>query len=137
MREPRCRWQLDGAFALIQQIRLVHALAESDCEIAVQADQLDKFSILRERFGLHLATARPGDPSLTPFITIDHQTPSTAVGAVVRPLIFPQAIVDHCRTLWPAARTPVQPTGGRLTRPVHAVCVASRDAKASLLERFS
>ena len=104
MRERRQRWQLDGSFALIQQIRLVHAIAESSAEIAVPADQLDKFSILRERFGLKLATARPADPSLAPFVIVDHKTPSTAVGSIVRPLIFPRAIVDHCRSLWPSAR---------------------------------
>ena len=115
MREPVRRWQLDGSFALIQQIRLVHAVAESHFQIAVPADQLDKFSVLRERFGLQLATARPDDPSLTPFVTIDHQTPSTAVGAVVRPLIFPRAIVDHCRTLWPASRAHRYSFAGLLT----------------------
>ena len=115
MREPRRRWQLDSPFALIQQIRLVHAVAESSFEIAVAADQLDKFSILRERFGLHLAAVRPDDPSLTPFVTIDHKTPSTALGAVVRPLIFPRAIVDHCRTLWPAARAHRYSFAGLLT----------------------
>jgi hypothetical protein len=113
--EPRRRWQLDGSFVLIQQIRLAHAVAESAFEIAVDADQLDKFSVLRERFGLRLATARPGDPSLTPFVTIDHKTPSTAVGAVVRPLIFPRAIIDHCRTLWPAARAHRYSFAGLLT----------------------
>jgi hypothetical protein len=115
VRESRRRWQLDGVFALIQQIRLVHAVAESGFEIAIAADQLDKFSILRERFGLHLAAARPDDPSLTPFVTIDHRTPSTAIGAVVRPLIFPRAIVEHCRTLWPAARAHRYSFAGLLT----------------------
>jgi hypothetical protein len=115
VREPPTRWQLEGSFALIQQIRLVHAVAESGSEIAVAADELDKFSILRERFGLRLATARPGDPSLTPFVTIDHKTPSTALGAVVRPLIFPRAIVDYCRTLWPAARAHRYSFAGLLT----------------------
>ena len=115
MGEARRRWQLDGSFTLIQQIRLAHAVAESGFELAVDADQLDKFSVLRERFGLHLAVARPGDPSLTRFVTIDHKTPSTAVGAVVRPLIFPRAIVDHCRTLWPAARPHRYSFAGLLT----------------------
>ena len=106
---------MDGSFALIQQIRLVHAIAESAAEIAVPADQLDKFSVLRERFGLNLAIARPDDPSLTPFVTIDHETPSTALGAVVRPLIFPLAIVDHCRSLWPATRAHRYSFAGLLT----------------------
>src|SRR5204863_3254585 len=94
----------------------VHAIAEAGCEIAVAADQLDKFSILRERFGLNLATATPDDPSLTPFVTIDHKTPSTALGAVVRPLIFPRAIAEHCRTLWPAARAHRYSFAGLLTQ---------------------
>lgn len=115
MPEPRRRWQLDGSFALIQQIRLVHALAESGFEIAVAAGELDKFSILRERFGLGLATARIDDPSLAPFVAIDHETPSTALGAVVRPLIFPRAIVEHCRTLWPSARPHRYSFAGLLT----------------------
>jgi hypothetical protein len=121
--EPRRRWQLDGSFVLIQQIRLAHAMAESAFEIAVEADQLDKFSVLRDRFGLRMATARPDDPSLTPFVTIDHKTPSTAVGTVVRPLIFPRAIVDHCRTLWPATRAHRYSFAGLLT-----------DARRALLE---
>jgi hypothetical protein len=119
--KSRPRWQLDGSFALIQQIRLVHALAESGFEIAVPADELDKFSILRERFGLRLATARRDDPLLTPFITIDHVTPSTAVGTVVRPLIFPRAIVDHCRTLWPASRAHRYSFAGLMTESRRAL----------------
>ncbi len=115
MRERSRRWKLDGPFSLIQQIRLVHALAESAFDIAVPADQLDKFSLLRDRFGLRLAIAEATDPSLTPFVTIDHATPSTAVGGVVRPLIFPRAAVDHCRTLWPTNRAHRYSFAGLLT----------------------
>jgi hypothetical protein len=102
--QPPRRWRLEGPFSLIQQIRCTHALAESAFAIAVPADELEKFSVLRDTFGLELATATGADPSLTPFVTIDHRTPATSVGAVVRPLIFPRAIVVHCRTLWPATR---------------------------------
>ena len=111
------------------------------CEIAVPADQLDKFSILRERFGLRLATARPDDPSLTPFVTIDHETPSTALGAVVRPLIFPRAIVDHCRTLWPAARPHRYSFAGLLTDSRRALLegwmAGSADGAAGLAAKTS
>jgi hypothetical protein len=124
VRESRKRWQLDGSFALIQQIRLVHAIAESGFEIAVPGGELDKFSILRERFGLNLATARPDDPSLTPFVTIDHATPSTAVGSIVRSLIFPRAIVDHCRTLWPASRAHRYSFAGLMTENRRALLEA-------------
>jgi hypothetical protein len=113
--DPAGRWRLDLSFALIQQIRLAHALSESAYDIAVSADELDKFSILRDRFGLRLVVARPDDRRLDPYITIDHQTPSTAVGNLVRPLIFPRAIVSYCRSLWPDVRAHRYSFAGLLT----------------------
>lgn len=98
------RLQLDLSFALIQQIRLAHALAESDYAITVAAAELPKFSVLCERFGLRLAEAAPGDLGLAAFVTISHQAPSTALGRLERPLIFPAAIAERCRTLWPRVR---------------------------------
>jgi hypothetical protein len=98
------RLHLGLTFVLIQQIRLAHALAESGFEISVPPAEAAKFSVLRERFGLEFAAASVEDVALTPFIAIAHETPSTAVGALSRPLIFPRAIVDHCRRLWPETR---------------------------------
>jgi hypothetical protein len=128
--DTACRWQLDVSFALIQQIRLVHAVAESGCEIAVPAGELDKFSILRERFGLRLMAAQPGDPSLAPFVRIDHETPSTALGGLERTLIFPRAIVEHCRTLWPATRPHRYSFAGLLTESRRALLEAWIDGRA-------
>jgi hypothetical protein len=91
----------------------------------VSADELGKFSLLRERFGLRLGAAQPGDPRIDPFVTIDHQTPSTAIGDLVRPLIFPRAIVAYCRTLWPAVRAHRYSFAGLLT-----------DSRRTLLERW-
>ncbi|MEO5819155.1 MAG: hypothetical protein ABIT71_01505 [Vicinamibacteraceae bacterium] len=125
MREPACRWKLVGSFSLIQQIRLVHALAESGCDIAIPVDELDKFGILRDTFGLQLAVANASDRSLSPFVTIDHATPSTAVGEIVRPLIFPRAIAEHCRTLWPTTRAHRYSFAGLLT-----------DSRRALLEAW-
>jgi hypothetical protein len=96
--------QLDLPFALIQQIRLAHALAESDYAITVAAAERPKFSALRERFDLRLDDAKPGDVALGGFVSISHEAPSTSIGRLVRPLIFPRAITERCRTLWQAAR---------------------------------
>jgi hypothetical protein len=123
--DARRRWRLDFSFSLIQQIRLVHAVAESGYEIAIDADELEKFSILRDRFGLRLASARPDDLPLDAFVTIDHQTPSTAIGDLVRPLIFPRAIIAHCRTLWPEVRAHRYSFAGLLT-----------DRRRTLLDRW-
>ena len=100
---PR-RLQLDTPFALIQQIRLAHALAESDYAITVAAAELPKFSVLYERFGLRLGDARPGDVALGGFVSLSHEAPSTAIGRIARPLIFPRAIAERCRALWHATR---------------------------------
>jgi hypothetical protein len=125
VRDAPRRWAFDAPFALIQQIRLVHALAESAFEIAVGTDEFEKFSILRDRFGLRLSEARPGDLPLEPYVTIDHATPSTAIGDLARPLIFPRAIVEHCRRLWPAARVHRYSFAGLLT-----------DSRRALLESW-
>jgi hypothetical protein len=98
----RLRVALD--FALIQQLRLTHALAESSFVIAVPAAELAKFDLLRQRFGLSLAEARPSDFDLTPHLTVAHGAPSTGVGALRRPLVYPMAIFDHCRGTWPSVR---------------------------------
>jgi hypothetical protein len=98
------RLQLELPFALIQQIRLVHALAESEYAITVPADELPKFSVLCERFGLRLADAKPGDVPIGRFVSISHEAPSTAIGGLVRPLIFPRAIAERCRALWQSSR---------------------------------
>ena len=98
------RLQLDLPFALIQQIRLAHALAESDYAITVDAAELPKFSVLSERFGLRLGHAQPGDVALGGFVSMSHEAPSTAIGQLARPLIFPRAIADRCRALWQTAR---------------------------------
>ncbi len=118
-------WQFGAPISLIQEVRLAHALAESAFDIAVPAHELHKFAMLRERFGLQLAVARPGDPSLAPFIAIDHETPATVVGTIARPLIFPRGIADRCRELWPATRSHRYSFAGLLT-----------DNRQALLERW-
>jgi hypothetical protein len=110
---PRLRVDLD--FGLIQQLRLAHALAESSFVIAVPAAELGKFAFLRQRFGLALSAARPDDFDLAPHLTVAHETPSTGVGALHRPLLFPRVILDHCRSLWPAERPYRSSFAGLLT----------------------
>jgi hypothetical protein len=127
---PR-RLRLDLTFSLIQQIRLVHALCESAYDIAVPAAELDKFSILRDRFNLRLAPSRPDDVDLAPHVTLVHETPVTAVGRLARPLVFPRAIVDHCRTLWPATRPYRYSFAGLLTDQRRALLAGWLDRQGS------
>jgi hypothetical protein len=131
---PRLR--LDLTFTLIQQIRLVHALAESAFDIAVPAGELDKFSVLRERFNLPLSASRPGDVDLTPHLALVHEQPTTAIGRLERPLIFPRAIVDHCRALWPATRPFRYSFAGLLTGQRRALLAGWLDRRGAAPSGF-
>ena len=115
------RLRVELPVALIQQLRLIHALTESSFPIAVPAAELPKFEPLRHRFGLVLGEARSGDFDLTPHLTVAHDVPSTGVGDLRRPLVFPRAILDHCRTLWPAVRAHRCTFAGLLTDARRAV----------------
>ena len=90
-------------FHLLQAVRLTHALMESDADVRVPPEHADKFSALRREFDASYEAAGVGTPVLCRF-RIDHQTPRTSVGNLERPLIFPHAIIERCRSYWPAQR---------------------------------
>jgi hypothetical protein len=125
------RLQVNLTLSLIQQIRLVHALAESAFDITVPAAEIDKLSILRQRFNLRLSASRPDDFDLTPFLTLVHEEPATAVGGLRRPLIFPRVLVDHCRTLWPAERPYRYSFAGLLTDQRRALLAGWLDRRGT------
>ncbi len=89
---------------LIQQIRLIHAIAESDFGVALEPLQEAKFQILKERFGLQFFPHSAYGVDITNQIELSHTRPCTSIGSVSRPLIFPRAVVECCRTLWPERR---------------------------------
>lgn len=86
-------------YGLIQGVRLVHALMESSYRVHVPAEHADKFSRLREVFGVDFAIGVQDAPEL-PAVAVSHREPRTSVGSLRRALIFPQAIPRHCRRLW-------------------------------------
>jgi hypothetical protein len=94
------RMRLDMSFNLIQQVRLAHALAESDFPIVIPAAESPKFALLKEKFGMRFLAGDYGDINLSPHLRILHDEPSTSIGDLNRPLIFPHAITSYCRALW-------------------------------------
>ncbi|QDU56209.1 exostosin family protein [Aeoliella mucimassa] len=94
-------------FALIQQIRLVHALVESDYPIIIPESDLHKFTELEKVFGIRLNDRAVGsvDCDITKFLKFAHRVPTTSVGSIDRPLIFPRAIMAKCKRLWAADRS--------------------------------
>lgn len=90
---------VDLPFQLIQSLRLCHALSEAGFEICVREADVPKFQLLRERFNLEVSAAAQNHRPL-PRLRILHDAPRTEVGGIVRPLIFPAAVFDYCRSIW-------------------------------------
>lgn len=107
----------DARLELIQAVRAVHALMDTDHEVCIPPQHADKFAVLRERFGARYTVTTKPAPSVA--IGIDHQEPSTRVGAVRRPLIFSPAILSHCRGLWQPRRSIPFSFAGLVTRSRH------------------
>jgi hypothetical protein len=89
---------------LIQSIRLIHALAESDFPIYMPAKEVWRFSALQNQFSLSF-TSDPKPAAPLPEIVIRHDRPLTSIGQISRPLIFPHAILSWCRNAWPPEPT--------------------------------
>jgi hypothetical protein len=74
---------------------------ETGHRLHIRPEHRDRFSRLAEAFGIIYAVGIDGVPKL-PALRVDHKEPQTAVGGIRRPLIFPHAIVNRCRTMWDA-----------------------------------
>jgi hypothetical protein len=91
---------INKSFSLIQMIRLVHALAESDYSINIPLTEIDKFSILMSKFGLSFADEHVDVIDISDQISLSHSRPKTSVGKISRHLIFPSVITKYCRSIW-------------------------------------
>lgn len=91
---------INGNFTLIQWVRLVHALTESDFEIVIPESEVWKFSILKDKFGVSFSSNHIGAIDITNRCGISHNNPLTSVGNLSRPLIFPSTITKYCRSIW-------------------------------------
>lgn len=89
---------------LIQQIRLIHALAESNYDITVRADELWKFSELVSKYKIDLSPPCTNDYDISKDLLISHSEPRTSISQIERPLIFPHDIVEECRRIWSPER---------------------------------
>ena len=92
--------QINMTFNLIQQIRLVHALTESEYLVSIPTAEVSKFKAIKERFGVHFINDDGHNVDISSHLNISHSEPLTSVGQIVRPLIFPHSITNYCRTLW-------------------------------------
>lgn len=107
-------------FDLIQQIRLVHALAESDFRVAIRSSEMYKFSILEKEFGISLFSSSSsednGEFDITANLRFCHEEPQTTIGSLSRHLIFPSEVSRRCRSIWNKERTIPYSFQGLITR---------------------
>ncbi len=85
---------------LIQQIRLIHALAETEFQIVLPEGEQNKFQILKKYFDIDLLYGTTWDYDITDFLEVNHIKPLTVAFGIERPLIFPHSIPKVCSRLW-------------------------------------
>ena len=95
---------VDWKFNLIQQVRLVHAMAEAGVSVAIQDREKWKFQELVRVFGLRFAELTDDSIEVTSALKLVHREPKTIVGDLERPLIFPRGIAHQCRCFWSEVR---------------------------------
>lgn len=83
----------------LQQWRLIHAMSEGPCPVSIAPQFQAGIEYLQKYFKADIQTTG-GKPVRSGFVHIDTLGPSTRIGPVTRPLIFPHEIVDYCRSLW-------------------------------------
>lgn len=97
---------LDLSYQYLQEIRLAHALSEVGYELQIPEEERVKFQKLEELF-LVKFPIKQEDTVCISAIEIRHKgtEPSTGIGNLKRPLVFPHAMLDYCRKLWPERRS--------------------------------
>ena len=90
---------------LIQSIRLIHAIAETGHRVSVPPKVWWRLRTLRRRFGVGLTVAPPGLAARLD-ASVSHREPTTRIGELTRPLVFPHAIVETLFSMWPTERRP-------------------------------
>jgi len=91
---------IDIPLNLIQSIRVVHSLMESDHIICVHTEYESVLSYLANFFHLNFRTFDSNHGSKIVSIEISHELPRTRIGSIERPLIFPHGAFQYCRDLW-------------------------------------
>jgi hypothetical protein len=95
---------VDYKIHLLQQVRLIHAIAESGISIVVMNSEKFKFRPLIGKFGMKLQTGNENGVKISSFTDINHELPRTSIGEINRVIIFPRALTEYCRSLWKKKR---------------------------------
>lgn len=89
--------------ALIQEVRAIHAIIESGCDVIFSEKIKSYLEPLHQYFGLDLKTDICITQSSSP-LCVNHVKPSISIGGVTKSLIFPQQICEHLKCKWKSNR---------------------------------
>lgn len=89
---------------LLQQWRMLQALAESDFSFSVPEHQKSNVEFLRRFFDVRLSFEEGGDVA-GHLLQLDTREPWCAIAGLRRTLIYPHQLVSHCRGLWKTNRS--------------------------------
>ena len=95
---------IDHSVELIQMIRLVEAILESDFDVHLPESSASTFEYLSKNFQLDYQIGLEGIPLLKD-ISISHKQPLCSIGTINRPLIFSHQLVNKCREKWSKDRS--------------------------------
>lgn len=98
----------------IQAIRMVSAIMESDYQIYIKEEDKQIFDYLQKFFKMKVNAGLNGVPILSD-LSINHTSPSCSIGSITKPLIFPKAVFDLCRSKWKNERNITYYFSGLLT----------------------
>jgi hypothetical protein len=111
--------KLNLTYNYLQEIRLAHAIMETDFNFYVEPEWDIRLQRLKEHFGVNYCITNDNDKVFEiSDVLIAHRTivPETKIGNISRPLILPHAMFDYCKSLWPKERKIKFAFIGKLTK---------------------
>jgi hypothetical protein len=88
----------------IQEVRTLHAIAETDFPICVSQEDAYKLQPLQKYFKMHFEVGNCHGHKFSQVTNINHSKPVTSIGNIERTLIFPHAITNHLHLMWKEKR---------------------------------
>lgn len=111
---------IDYKIKKIQELRAIQAISEIGAIIAIPSKQKSKFSLLKEKFQMdfQISEEKKGT-KLSELLSINHEKPETGISNIKKPLIFPIAITNYCKTRWKEERAYKYTFAGLITKSRH------------------
>jgi hypothetical protein len=91
---------IDKNINLIQEVRLIQALSESNFDIIIDKSQEEKIISLKKFNIKYKLNNNHKGISFKNIIKINHSVPETSIGDIKKTIIFPKAITDYLKSNW-------------------------------------